>query len=192
MSAAEKMARGGACHKCRFAASVQRGDYEGMEWERTPCAACMEENGDRVVDSLEQGHGRVVSYNDAAIHSRTEPETDAVETGGGLAEAVSAAVYSVATLTLGEVVSVWNHLRGGSLSDAGSILGVTRQRCNALLHSGLARLGVADVWTADSPARRKLFAIRRLAGQVTRRREKKPSPGLSESVRGRKAQRRAT
>ena len=59
------MAHGNLCHECPHSAQIQRGDYALTPWEKTPCAACMAGNGDRAVESLEQGHGRILPSNDA-------------------------------------------------------------------------------------------------------------------------------
>ena len=136
-----------------------------------------------------QGHGRVEVWGTGAnladvpaAKGEAKADTFAAD-GEALAQAVAATVYNVATLSLGEVVTVWNHVRGGSLADAGALLGVTKQRCNTLLHSGLARLGVADVWTVDNPARRQLQAIQSEARKVTREREReRPAPRLAVDV----------
>lgn len=172
---------GKGCHNCRHA-----GRYIGIPYRETPCAGC-----DGGVETMLQGHGRVEVWGtganlvDVPAAAAVEVEAGAVTSaidGEALAEAVTVAVYGFATLTLGEVVTVWNHLRGGTLEEAGAMLGVTKQRCNTLLHSGLSRLGVADVWTVDNPARRQLQAIQRAAQKVARARERKPAPGLAVDV----------
>ena len=174
---------GKGCHNCRHA-----GRYIGIPYRETPCAGC-----DGGAEAMIQGHGRIESWGTganlgdvpaAAVEVEAGADRPAAD-GDALARAVRRTVYGVALLTLGEVVTVWNHVRGGSLADAGALLGVTKQRCNTLLHSGLARLGVADVWTVDNPARRKLFAIQRAARRAVQEREtKKPAPRLAVEVRG--------
>lgn len=57
------MAQGVACHECRHSASIQRGDYADIPFDETPCAKCVS-GKHRAVESLEQGHGRILSYND--------------------------------------------------------------------------------------------------------------------------------
>ena len=158
-----------------------------------------------------QGHGRVFSFDSyaggLADTSAEEGEEEAAETGCAveaiaaeegetrdagavaadaerLADAVAAVVYTVATLTLGQVVAVWNHLKGGTLTEAGDVLGVTKQRAGYLLHSGLARLGVAEALAADTPASRKLQAIQRAAREAAEAYKAKPAPKLADTVRG--------
>lgn len=172
---------GKGCHNCQHA-----GRYKGQPYFETPCAGC-----DGGADAMIQGHGRVEAWGTganladipaAAADDAAEAGADANRTaadGDGLADTVAAVVYTVAALSFGQVVAVWNHLRGGRLADAGKLLGVGKQRAGYLLHSGLARLGVADVLTAGTPASRKLQAIQRAARKVTRAREPKPKQGLA-------------
>jgi hypothetical protein len=124
-----------------------------------------------------QGHGRILSYDDAkaaldvpAVAADEAAADLPAPDGNALADAVAAAVYTVATLTLGQIVTLWNYLKGGTLDEAGSVLGVTKQRAGYLLRSGLARLGVAEVLAADTPASRRLFAIQRAARAAIRER----------------------
>lgn len=183
------------CHNCRHA-----GRYVGTPYMKTPCAVC--DGGEA---AMIQGHGRVFSFDsyagglaDTSAEEEAGCVVEAVAAEVGetrdaeavaadaerLADAVAAVVYTVATLTLGQVVTVWNHLKGGTLDEAGNVLGVTKQRAGYLLHSGLARLGVAEVLAADTPASRKLQAIQCAAREAVQAYKAKPAPKLADTVRG--------
>jgi hypothetical protein len=120
---------------------------------------------------MEQGHGRVLSYNDClargedgeAVDGEVEESVE-VETDTAMeedAEDEEAAIlrpflYAVARMKLGQVVALWNALRGGTLRDAAEWLGISRVAVrNHLLH-GLRELGVeGNVFARkDSPERR--------------------------------------
>lgn len=55
----------GQCWKCPHDADVKAGVFQKMRWEDTPCFRCRKANPDRDCDSREQGHGRVISYEEA-------------------------------------------------------------------------------------------------------------------------------
>lgn len=55
----------GQCWKCPHSESVQSGAFKKTRWEDTPCWRCSKANPDRGCDSREQGHGRVISYEEA-------------------------------------------------------------------------------------------------------------------------------
>lgn len=55
----------GQCWKCPHSADVQSGIFKKMRWEDTPCRRCKKLNLERECDSREQGHGRVISYEEA-------------------------------------------------------------------------------------------------------------------------------
>ena len=51
----------GQCWKCPHSADVSAGVFKKTRWEDTPCFRC----GKADCDSREQGHGRVISYEEA-------------------------------------------------------------------------------------------------------------------------------
>lgn len=51
----------GQCWKCPHSADVAAGVFRKTKWEDTPCFRC----GKSECDSREQGHGRVISYEEA-------------------------------------------------------------------------------------------------------------------------------
>lgn len=55
----------GLCWLCPHSISVEKGAYKGMKWEDTPCSRCFNSDPERDCDSREQGHGRVISYEEA-------------------------------------------------------------------------------------------------------------------------------
>jgi len=160
----------GACHDCRHSAAVGRGEYAATPWGQTPCADCLARFGDSKVDKLEQGHGRILSYNDCLAWGgdgeavdgeveeavEVEADTEAEEDAGGEEAAILRPfLYAVARMKLGQVVALWNALRGGTLRDAAEWLGISRVAVrNHLLH-GLRELGVeGNVFARkDSPER---------------------------------------
>ena len=73
------------CHECEHSAQIQRGVFAHIPWEKTPCAACMAGKDGRAVESLEQGHGRILPYNDALgtfLSTVATGERDARDDGG--------------------------------------------------------------------------------------------------------------
>lgn len=55
----------GQCWKCPHSADVAAGVFGKTRWEDTPCFRCRKANPERDCDSREQGHGRVISYEEA-------------------------------------------------------------------------------------------------------------------------------
>lgn len=124
----------GNCHECRFSARVRRGDYADVPWEKTPCAACLARNGENAVASLEQGHGRILSYDDGlGGWMRTVA-------GGGYGrrketdEGMADAMELLRAFCVGLVGSsalqrrlLLLHLEGRSKAEAARILGRSRQ-----------------------------------------------------------------
>lgn len=55
----------GQCWKCPHSSDVEHGIYKTTPWERSPCFCCKKDNPSLECDSREQGHGRVISYEEA-------------------------------------------------------------------------------------------------------------------------------
>jgi hypothetical protein len=55
----------GLCWICPHSEDVQRGAYSQQPWETTPCFRCNKKAAEAECDSREQGHGRVISYEEA-------------------------------------------------------------------------------------------------------------------------------
>lgn len=72
----------GLCWQCPHPEDIKRGAYKDVPWEKTPCFCCKKANPNRECDSREQGHGRVISYEEAppllvaAFPAETNDERD--------------------------------------------------------------------------------------------------------------------
>ena len=75
----------GLCWKCPHSSDVEKGIYKTTPWERSPCFCCKKANPSLECDSREQGHGRVISYEEAPpILVATFPETEEEGAAGEL------------------------------------------------------------------------------------------------------------
>lgn len=139
------------CHKCKHAREVELGVYADIPWEKTPCAQCVSIG----TQTPRPSHAVFYSFNDKIVPPQEPPPCgDPVQPEESeLRERVAMAVYSIASLNVAEVVAIWNHMRGGKLEDAGKWLGVSKQRVQACLFSGLRKLGVEDVWQRTGAGR---------------------------------------
>lgn len=55
----------GLCWTCPHSDDVRTGVFKAVPWEKTPCFACKKANPNAECDSREQGHDRVISYEEA-------------------------------------------------------------------------------------------------------------------------------
>ncbi len=168
--------KGRQCHLCPHYMNLP----PGTDYFKSPCAHCygvgdLEARGG-ATDSREQGHGRVVSAE--ALPPRLlalppAPVGEDGEDGGGGVEAVKERervrriVYSVAQLSLPEIVGIWNALRGNHYKTVAPVLRMTPQGVHISTVRGLKRLGIWDVWKTNVRARKEMQE-RMLAGRKHR------------------------
>lgn len=163
--------KGRQCHLCPHYMTLP----PGTDYYKTPCAHCygvgdLEGDGG-ATDSREQGHGRGVSADalppqflatlPAPVGEDAEGGEDAEsgEDGGARIvkrEELDRIVFTVAQLTLPELVGIWNALRGNPYNAVARVLDMTPQGVHISTVRGLKRLGVWDVWRTNVKARRAL------------------------------------
>lgn len=163
--------KGRQCHLCPHYMNLP----PGADYYKTPCAQCygvgdLAANGG-ATDSREQGHGRVFSAETVparllAVHPAPVGE-DAADGGDGEGEGGEAAevretvrriVYSVAQLSLPEIVGIWARLRGHHYKTVAPVLRMTPQGVHISTVRGLKRLGIWDVWQTNVRARKEMQA----------------------------------
>ncbi len=170
--------KGRQCHLCPHYMNLP----PGTDYFKSPCAQCygvgdLEARGG-ATDSREQGHGRVVSADTINPSFLAVPPApvgeDAVDGGEGeggeaveMRETVRRIVYSVAQLSLPELVGIWARLRGHHYKTVAPMLRMTPQGVHISTVRGLKRLGVWDVWQTNVKARKEMQA-RMLAGRKHR------------------------
>ena len=104
------------CHKCRWRRRIERGEFRGVPWERTPCSRC----------KLVESSAGTLPFNDAlpAPEARRAEELDALMPVSVMSEAMHA-LLSIPPATLR---IVYLRYQGRRYREIGRAFGVSAGR----------------------------------------------------------------